>query len=389
MEFELSDEEKDVKSAVREFAEKEIEPKGREFDKSGEFPREILRKAASLGYIGVWIPQEYGGLGLSAIENVIIAEELCRADSGIGYCLQLTAIGCPMVVNDGTEEQKEKYLPGIPKGKTISSLAVTEPDAGSDVAAITTTAVHSGDSYVLNGSKMWATNSSIADWVLVLAKTNPEAVPPYRGISAVITETSSQGYEAIPIEKMGRHCQDSCDVSFSNVRVPEENLVGELNRGFYQLMGTFTETRTNTAAVHVGIAQGAFDRAAKYVKEREAFGQKISQFQAIQHRLVRMGIEIETARYFVYRAARQIDEGLSPTKYSSIAKLVATETAVQVCMDAMQIFGGHGYAKEYDMERFLRDACAGPMVEGTSEIQRNIIARVMLGELPEYRKKKA
>jgi alkylation response protein AidB-like acyl-CoA dehydrogenase len=389
MKFELSDEEKDIKSAVREFAEKEIKPKGREFDKSGKFPREILKKAAKLGYIGVWIPKEYGGQGLSAVENVVIAEELCRADSGIGYCIQLTAIGCPMVVNDGTEEQKEKYLPRIPKGETISSLAITEPDAGSDVAAIRTTAVHSGGSYVLNGSKMYATNSSIADWVLMLTKTNPEAVPPYRGISAFIVETDAQGYEAIPIEKMGRHCQDSCDVSLSNVSVPEKNLVGELNRGFYQLMGTFTETRTNTAAVHVGIAQGAFDRAVKYAKEREAFGQKISRFQAIQHKLVDMGIKIETARYFVYRAARQIDEGLSPTKYSSIAKLVATETAVQVCFDAMQIFGGHGYAKEYDVERFFRDACAGPMVEGTSEIQRNIIARVMLGELPEFRKKKA
>jgi len=388
MDFELIDEENDIKSAVKEFAEKEIKPKGREFDKSGEFPREILKKAAKLGYIGVWIPEEHGGLGLSAIENVIIAEELCRADSGIGYCLQLTAIGCPMVVNDGTEEQKEKYLPGIPKGETISSLAVTEPDAGSDVAAIKTTAVRNGDSYVLNGSKMYATNSSIADWTLVLAKTNPETVPPYRGISAFIVETDAQGYEATPIEKMGRHCQDSSDLSLSDVKVPKENLVGELNRGFYQLMGTFTETRTNTAAVHVGIAQGAFDRALEYVREREAFGQKICQFQAIQHRLVNMGIKIETARYFVYRAARQIDEGLSPTKYSSIAKLVAAETAVQVCLEAMQIFGGHGYAKEYDVERFFRDACAGPMVEGTTEIQKNIIARVLLGELPEYRKKK-
>ena len=388
MEFELSEEEKDIKSAVKEFAQKEIKPKGREFDKSGEFPKGILKKAAKLGYIGVWIPEEHGGLGLSAIENVIIAEELCRADSGIGYCLQLTAIGCPMVVNDGTEEQKKKYLPGIPKGEIISSLAVTEPDTGSDVAAIKATAVRSGDSYVLNGSKMFATNSSIADWTLVLAKTNPEAVPPYRGISAFIVETDVQGYEATPIEKMGRHCQDSCDLSLSDVRVPEENLVGKLDRGFYQLMGTFTETRTNTAAVHVGIAQGAFDRALEYAREREAFGQKICQFQAIQHRLVDMEIKIETARYFVYRAARQIDEGLSPTKYSSIAKLVATETAVQVCLEAMQIFGGHGYAKEYDVERFCRDACAGPMVEGTTEIQKNIIARVLLGELPKYRKKK-
>ncbi len=388
MEFELNEEERDIKSAVREFAENEVKPKGREFDKSGEFPREILKKAAKLGYIGVWIPEEYGGQGLSAVENVIIAEELCRADSGIGYCIQLTAIGCPMVINDGTEEQKEKYLPGIPTGEAISSLAVTEPDAGSDVAAIKTTAAQSGDSYILNGNKMWATNSSIADWVLVLAKTNPEAVPSYRGISAFIVETDTRGYEAIPIEKMGRHCQESCDVSLSDVRVPKENIVGALNRGFYQLMGTFTETRTNTSAIHVGIAQGAFDRALEYVREREAFGQKVCQFQAIQHRLVNMGIKIETARYFVYRAARQIDRGLSPTKYSSIAKLVAAETAVQVCLEAMQIFGGHGYAKDYDVERFLRDACAGPMVEGTTEIQKNIIARVLLGELPEFRKQK-
>lgn len=388
MDFELTEEERDIKNAVREFAEKEIKPRGLEFDESGKFPSDILKKAAKLGYIGVWIPEEYGGPGLSAVENVIIAEELCRADSGIGYAIQLTAIGCPMVVNHGSEEQKEKYLPGIPKGEKISCLGVTEPDAGSDVAAIKTTASLEGDYYVINGSKMFATNARIGDWALILAKTNPEASRPHRGISAFLIDTSAKGYEAIPIEKMGRHCQDSCDLSLKDVKVPKENLVGELNKGFYQLMGTFAETRTNTAAVHVGIAQGAFERALEYTKEREAFGKKIFDFQAIQHKLVEMEIKIETARYFVYRAAKQIDEGLSPTKYSSLAKLLAGEYAVQVCLDAMQVFGGHGYAKEYEVERFFRDARAGTLVEGTSETHYNILANVMLGKLPEYGKRK-
>ncbi|HEX59354.1 MAG TPA: acyl-CoA dehydrogenase [Methanomicrobia archaeon] len=385
MKFELDEEQKTIKEAVREFAEKEIKPRGREFDKSGEFPFEILRKAAKLGYIAVWIPEEYGGAGLGMLENAIIAEEFARADSGIGYAISLTAIGCPMVYRFGTEEQKEKYLPRIPKGESISFLGVTEPDAGSDVAAMKTVARKEGDEYVISGSKMFITNAKIADWGVVFAKTVPEAG--HRGISAFIVETSTEGFEATPIEKMGRHCQDSCDVVLRDVRVPAKNLVGEENRGFYHLMETFNETRTHTAAVHVGIAQGAFDRALEYSKQREAFGRKICEFQAIQHKLANMLVKIETARLLVYKAASMIDAGFTPTKWTSMAKLVAGEVAVEVCLEAMQILGGHGYAVEYDVECFFRDGRAGTMVEGTSEIQRNILANIILGKLPEVKKR--
>ena len=385
MKFELDEEQRAIKEAVHEFAEKEIKPRGRDFDKSGEFPFEILKKAAGLGYIAVWIPEEYGGAGLGAVENAIIAEEFARADSGIGYAIQLTAMGCPMVYYFGTEEQKEKYLPAIPRGESISFLGVTEPDAGSDVASMKTVAQKDGDEYVLSGSKMFITNAKVADWGVVFAKTKPDAR--HKGISAFIVETSAEGFETSPIEKMGRHCQDSCDVVLKDVRVPLENLVGEENRGFYYLMETFNETRTNTAAVHVGIAQGAFDRALEYAKQREAFGRKICEFQAIQHKLADMLVKIETARLMVYKAASLLDAGFAPTKWASMAKLVAGEVAVEVCLEAMQILGGHGYAVEYDVERFFRDGRAGTMVEGTSEIQRNILANILLGKLPAAKKK--
>lgn len=224
MKFELDEEQKTIKEAVREFAEKEIKPRGREFDKSGEFPFEILRKAARLGYIAVWIPEEYGGAGLGMLENAIIAEEFARADSGIGYAISLTAIGCPMVYRFGTEEQKEKYLPRIPKGESISFLA--EPDAGSDVAAMKTVARKEGDEYVISGSKMFITNAKIADWGVVFAKTVPEAG--HRGISAFIVETSTEGFEATPIE--GGIVKILARVAR---RARPGEVVGEENRGFY------------------------------------------------------------------------------------------------------------------------------------------------------------
>jgi alkylation response protein AidB-like acyl-CoA dehydrogenase len=381
--FELTEEQKDIQKAVREFAEKEIEPIGQEHDQSEEFPHEVHKKACDLGYIAVTIPEEYGGAGLDQLTNVIIGEELCRADSGIGYCLQLVAIGVPMLLMYGTDEQKEKYVSMIPKGG-ICALGITEPDAGSDVVSIKTRAVKDGNEWVISGSKMYCTNALIANWVTLMTVTDPEAG--HRGLSAFIVETDREGFEASPIDKMGRHAQPTCDVALQDIRVPKENLIGKEGRGFYQVMDQLAVSRVNTAAVHVGIAQGAIDRALKYAEERKAFKRSISEFQYIQHKLVDMEVSVEAARYFTYRAAWKIDQGYLPTRDAAIAKLIAGEVARKVTIGAIDVYGGHGYAREFDVERFCRDAMAGPLVEGSSAILKNTIANVMLGKLPAEKK---
>lgn len=380
--FELSEELKDVKKSVREFAREEIEPVGREFDRSGEFPHEIHRKACDLGYVGVSIPEKYGGAGLGSLANVVIGEELCRADSGIGYCIQCADLAVYMVLMYGTEEQKEKYVSQIPKGG-ICALGITEPDAGSDVAGIKTRAVKEGDEWVINGNKMYTTNATIADWAQILVVTDPEAG--HKGLSAFIVETDAEGFEASRIDKMGRHAQPTCDVSLNDVRVPEGNLIGKEGEGFYQEMDQLASSRVNTAGIHLGIAQGALDRALEYSMERKAFGKKISDFQHVQSRLVDMQMKVETMRYFVYRAAWKFDQGYLPIKDAAMAKLVAGEWAKDVCNNAIEVFGGHGYASEFDVERFYRDAAAGSLVEGSSDVMKIIIANTMLGKLPEQK----
>jgi alkylation response protein AidB-like acyl-CoA dehydrogenase len=377
--FELSEEQKAIRRAVREYAEKEIRPFGQKYDQSGEFPHEIYKKACELGYVGATIPREYGGAGAGQIVNAIIGEELCRADSTIGYSVKLGDLAVHMVLMYGTEEQKKRYVSMIPKGG-ISALGITEPGAGSDVAGIKTRAVKDGDGWVINGDKMFCSNASIADWIQVLAITDPEAG--HHGLSAFIVETDRDGIKSSPIDKMGRHAQPTCDVAFDDVRVPGENLIGEEGRGFYQVMDQLAASRLNTAGIHVGIAQGAFDRALEYAEEREAFGRKIGQFQYIQHKLVDMKISIETARFFTYRAAWKFDQGYLPIEDAAIAKLIAGETARRVTIDAIDVLGGHGYAREMDVERYHRDAMAGPLVEGTSAILKNTIANVIFGELP-------
>ena len=383
--FELSEEQEAIKKAVREFGEKELKPMGREYDQSGEFPHEIYKKACDLGYIGASIPSEYGGAGADQIVNIIIGEELCRADSTLGYSIKLGDLAVHMVLMYGTEDQKKRYVSLIPKGG-ISALGITESDAGSDVVGIKTRAVKDGDEWVINGSKMFCSNASVADWIQVIAVTAPEAG--HRGLSAFIVETDREGVQSFPIDKMGRHAQPTCDVTLEEVRIPGENLIGEEGRGFYQVMDQLAASRLNTAGIHVGIAQGAFDRALEYTNERKAFKRNINEFQYIQHKLADMKISIETARFFTYKAAWKFDQGYLPTEASAMAKLVAGELARKVTIDAIDVMGGHGYAREMDVERFHRDAMAGPLVEGTTSILKNTIANVILGKLPPEKKLK-
>jgi alkylation response protein AidB-like acyl-CoA dehydrogenase len=377
--FELPEDIKLLKNAVREFAEKEIKPFGKEYDEKGEYPWEILRKAAKLGFVAPDLPEEYGGSNLSVLGCAVIVEEFTRADSSIGTAIFSSSLGCPMVKYFGTEEQKEKYLPRIPKGEAVSAIAITEPDCGTDVAAIKTRATKKDGGWILNGTKTFITNGSIADWVVVLAKTNPELG--YKGMSAFIVETSWKGYEARRIKKMGLNCHDTAEVFLRDVFVPSENLVGMENMGFYQLMRFFNESRIGVAASQLGMAEGAYERALEYAKQRKSFGKPLIEHQAVAFKLADMFTEIEAARLLVYRAAWLVDSGLPNPALSSAAKLFASEVAVRVTYEAVQIFGGYGYSKEYDVERYYRDARVGTIYEGTSEAQRIVISRFLAGKL--------
>ncbi|MFN3384750.1 MAG: acyl-CoA dehydrogenase family protein [Archaeoglobaceae archaeon] len=380
MNFELSEDHKILQQAVRDFAEKEIKPFGRDFDEKEEYPWEIYRKAAKLGYIGASVPEEYDGAGMDCLAEAVISIEFTRADSSIGSAIDLAVLGVPLLLKHGSEDLKGKFIPGVVKGKKPSAIAITEPDCGTDVAAMKTRAVKQGDEWVISGSKTFITNGSVAEYVIVLAKTS-ETIPPHRGISAFVVETSREGYEARKIRKMGLNCHDTAEIALKNVRVPKENLVGEENRGFYQLMDFFNESRVKIAALHLGMAIGAYERALEYAKQRKTFGKPLIEHQAIAFKLADMFTAIESAKLLVYKAAWLIDKGNPNPAISSAAKLYASEIAVKVCYEAVQIFGGYGYSKEYDVERYYRDARVGTIYEGTSEAQRIVISRFLGGKV--------
>ncbi len=380
MNFELSEEHRMLQEAVREFAEKEIMPYGREYDERKEYPMKIYRKAAKLGYIGASIPENYSGAGMDCLAEAIISMEFTRADSAIGSAIDLAILGTPMILHFGTEEQKENYLARVPRGDGPSAIAITEPDCGTDVAAMRTRAVKDGDEWIINGTKQFITNGRIGLFTVVLAKT-AQTNPPHRGISAFIVEQDREGYSAKEIEKMGMNCHDTSEVSLNNVRVPEENLVGRENSGFYQLMAFFNESRIKIGALHVGIAAGAYERALQYARERKSFGKPLIEHQAIAFKLADMYKDIEAAKLLVFKAAWLVDTGKPDPALSSAAKLFATETAVKVTYEAVQIFGGYGFSKEYDVERYYRDARVGTIYEGTSEAQKIVISRRITGKI--------
>jgi len=309
-------------------------------------------------------------------------EEFCRADSGIGVALSVVDFASEIILRFGTEEQKKKYLTPIAKGKAISSGGFTEPDHGSDITLLSTRAIKQGDEFIINGTKTFITNGTIADFTVVLCQTDSDVTPSYRGQSIIIVEKGSAGFEATDIgEKMGIKMTSTAELSFADVRVPVSNLVGEENRGFYQVLEFFDESRIEIAAQAVGIAQGAYERALNYAKERTQFGKRIAQFQAIQHKLAEMATKIETARLLLYKAAWTFDQGSIDPKLTSMCKLYAARVAVEVADEAIQILGGYGYVTEYEVERFYRDARITDIYEGTREIQKNTIASAILGKL--------
>ena len=335
-----------------------------------------------MGFIGIHFPEEWGGGGYGIFENALVVEEFCRVDSGIGIALSLADFSSEIILRFGTQEQKKTFLIPITEGKAISSGGFTEPDHGSDITIMSTQAVRDRDEFVINGTKTFITNGTIADFTIVLCQTDFDASPPYRGQCTIIVEKGRKGFEANEIgEKMGIKMTSTAELSFRDVRVPVSNLVGEEKRGFYQVLEFFDESRIEIAAQAVGIAQGAYERALNYAKERTQFGKKIAQFQVIQHKLAEMATKIETARLLLYKAAWNFDQGRIDPKLTSMAKFYAGRVAVEVTDEAIQIFGGYGYTTEYEVERFYRDARITEIYEGTREIQKNTISSAILGKL--------
>ncbi|MGQ9461072.1 MAG: acyl-CoA dehydrogenase family protein [Candidatus Bathyarchaeaceae archaeon] len=387
MKFELTEEQMDIKRAAREFAEKEFTSElGRKYDENYEFPWELYRKAAKLGFIGGDLPEEYGGQGLGCIEACLVAEEFHRVDSTCASCLSGVGFAA-LVPKFGTEEQKKKYIPRICKGEIVCAMALTEPNHGSDagVTGLETTAVKDGDEWVINGAKTFITCGAEAEFVMVCCQTDPNAQPPYRGVSMIIVEKGTKGFEARPLKpKMGWRGAPQAELSFDNVRVPLSNLLGQENRGFHQIMSYFDFSRVPIAAQAVGIAQGAFERALKYSTQREQFFQPIANFQVTQWKIAEMATKIETARLLVHKAAWLIDNKPDQqrliTKFASMAKAYAARVAKEVTDEALQIHSGVGYV-DSDIERYYRDARINDIIEGTGEIQRYVVARETYREI--------
>jgi alkylation response protein AidB-like acyl-CoA dehydrogenase len=384
MDFELTPEQKDIQKAVREFTEAELtKDYVLELERAHKFPWEVLKKACELGFIGIDIPEEYGGQGYGLMEKVLVMEEFCRVGAGAGAAVA-GAFGPKIILRSGNEEQKKKYLIPVYTGEAVSGAAFTEPDRGSDLVTnpLSTTAIKDGNSYLINGEKTFITCADIAKYLIVLCQTDPGAKPPYQGHSSIIVEMDRKGVDVTILEKMGFHHTAATTVSFSDVRVPQENLVGQENRGFYQSMKFIDEYRAEAGAEGTGMAQGAFERALNYAKTREAFGHKIGTFQAISHKLADMATKIETARLLTYKAAWQFDtNGKIDIALSSMAKWYGARTAVEVADEAIEILGGHGYMLENEVELFYRDARMLELIEGTREIHKNTIARQFLGKL--------
>lgn len=380
MDFELTNRQKHIRMAAREFAEGELMAIGQECDVKEEFPRELVKKAAQLGFVGPFINKEYGGLGLGYLEYAIIAEELWRVDPGLGLVICASTFGSEELLLFGSDEQKKKYLLPLTKGDWICGFSITEPEAGSDTASAVTRAEHIGDEYVINGNKVFITNGTIANFLLVFCLTHPDATSKSKRHSIILVETNREGFKADKIHgKMGIRASDTANIYFSNVRVPKENLIGVEGNGFIQLMKFFDQTRAGVGAFGVGLAQGALEQAILYVKKRKQFGQSIGSFQATQFKVAEMATLIETARALTYKACWGIDHGKAEPQLSAMAKWWAGHVAVRVADEALQLHGGYGYIGDYPAERFYRAAKILEIFEGTKEIEKMIIGRRSLG----------
>jgi acyl-CoA dehydrogenase len=372
--FALTDEQKALRDLAREFAEKEIRPKAAEYDEHQTHPTDVIARAHEVGLMNPHIPEELGGAGLGGFEGVLIGEELCWGCSGIGTSIVANILGALPVQLAGTDEQQREWLQPLLEEPILCSFGLTEPNAGSDVSGIQTTAVRHGDEYVINGSKMFITNAGHAAWLTVFAATDKDAG--HRGLTAFVVPTELEGVTVEKhLDKMGQRATDTSALAFQDVKVPAANRLGEEGQGFKIAMQTLDRTRPGTAAGAVGVARAAFEHAVEYSRERVQFGQPIAMNQGVNFLVADMAAEIEAARLLVWQAAWLLDQGQRATLQSSYAKRFAADTAMKVTTDAVQIYGGYGYIKEYPVEKLMRDAKLFQIYEGTSQIQRLVIAR--------------
>jgi len=372
--FELTREQRELRALAREFADKEIRPKAAEYDEHSTHPVDVISKAHELGLMNLHVPESIGGVGLPSFDGMLVGEELNRGCSGIGTSIGANGLGAAPVLIAGTEEQKERWLPPLLEEPILCSFGLSEPDAGSDVARMKSTAVRQGDSYVLNGSKTFITNAGYAAWTVVFAKSDPSKG--HRGISAFIVPMDTPGVQIEKhLDKMGQRSTDTSAFGLTDVVVPAENRLGEEGEGFKIAMKTLDFTRPGTAAAAVGVAQAAFEHAVEYAKERVTFDVPIAMHQGVNFMIADMATEIEAARLLVWQSAWFLDQGRRATLQSSFAKRFAADTAMKVTTDAVQVFGGYGYIKEYPVEKLMRDAKLFQIYEGTSQIQRLVIAK--------------
>ncbi len=380
MDYNLTEEYRMLKDMAYKFAKNEIAPISEEYDEKEAYTPEIRKKAAELGLIASWLPEEYGGAGFGVLGNAIVTEELSRVDMGIGGInVVVASFGCEAIYLFGSEEQKKKYLPPVCRGEMVSAGAFTEPNAGTDVSGIGTRAVKDGSDYIINGSKMFITNGTVCDFMIALVITNPEAPKRHNRFSMIIIPADLPGITKTKIKgKLGIRASDTAEIAFEDVRVPQENLVGQEGRGFHQVMHFFDMTRIMVAAQGTGLAQGCLDTSIRYAKERNAFGTAIGNFQLTQAKLAEMAIRIEALRNVVHKAAWLFDQGTPDYTLSAMAKYLGGQTGVFCANAALEIHGGYGYMAEYDVQRWYRDAKVLELYEGTKEAEILTIAKVLL-----------
>jgi len=380
MDYLFTEEQKMIQDLARQIADEKIRPAAAEYDEKEEFPWSILKVIAESDLFGIYIEEKYGGTGGGVVDLCIATEEFSKACGGIAVSYAASALGAYPIILYGTDKQKEKYLPDIASGKKLAAFAITEAGAGSDAGAVSTTAKKQGDYYILNGVKQWITNGGEAETYTVIAMTDKSKGS--RGASAFILEKGMPGFEfGKKEEKLGIRSSATRELVFNNCKVPKENLIGKEGLGFIVAMKTFDKSRPGIGAQAVGIAQGALDHALRYAKERQQFGKPISSFQGIQFMLADMGTQIEAARALVYATAKMIDSGTKDiSKASAMTKLFASDVAMRVTTDAVQIFGGYGYMRDYPVEKYMRDAKITQIYEGTNQIQRGVIASELIKE---------
>jgi alkylation response protein AidB-like acyl-CoA dehydrogenase len=382
VDFELSPEQAEFRSLIREFARRSIGPVARDWELTDRYPAEIVDEMKRMGLFGILVPEQFGGSAIDAVSYAILFEEISRAWMGIAGILGSHSLATWLLAKHGTDEQRKRWLPDLATGKRRSGIGLTEPGAGSDLQGIATTARREGDHYTVNGAKTWITNARHADPLPVLVKTDPAAKPPHRGMSILMIEAGTPGYEVgKDLDKLGYKGTESAEVFLVDCRVPAENLLGAVEgRGLQQALSALEFGRVNIAGRAVGVAQASLDRALAYAKERHAFGRPIGDFQAIQLKLADMATEVQAARLLTWWAAAALDAGRRADLETGMAKLFASEICIRASLEAMRIHGGYGYSTEYEVERFYRDAPLMAIGEGTNEILRTVIARQLMRE---------